>query len=56
MRCPTSCIHAVVTPTLSAIAPALPSHMDVVNVENAGAFFHLLTYIHVGIQQERELF
>jgi len=28
--------------------------MDVVNVENAGAFFHLLTYIHVGIQQERE--
>jgi hypothetical protein len=28
--------------------------MDVVIVENAGAFFHPLTYIHVGIQQERE--
>jgi hypothetical protein len=26
---------------ISAIAPALPSHRDVVNVENAGAFFHL---------------
>jgi hypothetical protein len=28
--------------------------MDVVNVENAGAFFHQLAYIHLGIQQERE--
>ena len=36
-----------------AIAPALPSYMGVVNVENAGAFSHQLTYIHVEIQQER---
>jgi hypothetical protein len=27
--------------------------MDVVNVENAGVFFHQLAYIHVGIQQEK---
>jgi hypothetical protein len=32
----------LLTPTLSATAPALPSYIDVVNVENAGAFFHLL--------------
>jgi hypothetical protein len=38
-------------PAFSAIALALPNHMDVVNVENAEAFFHLLTYIHVGIPQ-----
>ncbi|WP_411726677.1 hypothetical protein [Methyloglobulus sp.] len=36
--------------------PALPNHMDVVNVENAGAFFHLLTHILVGIPNGKGAF
>jgi hypothetical protein len=30
----------------AATAPVLPGHMDVVNVENAGAFFHLPSCIN----------
>jgi hypothetical protein len=35
-----NCFNRVLAPEGESLSFASPSHMDVVNVENAGAFFH----------------